>query len=601
MLKKKNTPFFVFIILTLLFSCENNELDNELEFNELRVNIETIINQGSLLRNITEKENDYLLEFESGIVKVAKALISEIEVNKKDWETSLIYHNGKKIIIPTIGDSINSFIVNTIINPSGYNPLSAQIVLNFPTLGKVKLVIHSKEKSLSEDIEYSFKSVEKVQSIPILGLYQNYNNKVSIIYTDKEGLTRGETVIEIPIGNVKHYYLPSRLNILKAIPDKMEPGMNLINSPGESNADTSIPYMVDTDGEIRWILDWSNSPILKNIGAHCGLHRLRNGNYVIGDVNNHLLAEVNILGEIVQKWDLASLGYTFHHEVSEAKNGNFLVAVSKNIAKIQNGKDSRIYDHIIELDPISGSVKKEWDLVNMLDSSRYDFPGSPLGQTQSNWLHNNALTTFGDDYLANGRYQGIFKFDLNGELKWIISAHKNWKEKYHKYLLQPLKKNGEPITDSKVISGEKNSDEFEWTWGGHSSLMMPNGNILVFDNGYGRNFDSNSTDENNLYSRIVEYEINENNKTIRQVWQYGKERGRECYAPAVSNVQYLSQTGNRLFSPGLGNTLSDGNSGARVIEINPETNQEVFELEISAPGSIVFHRALRISLYPDGL
>ncbi len=586
--------------MTLLYSCKKNDLDTDLVFNKLKITIDAIIEQGSLLRNVTEEEDDYLLEFESETVKVAKVLISEININKKDWKTSLTYRNDEKIYIPTIGDSINNFIVNTIINPSGYNPLSAEIVLNFPLLGKVKLIVHAKDNSLSKNIEYSFKSVQKAQTISVLGLYQNYSNKVTLIYTDKQGQKRGETVIKIPIEKVKLDYLPTRIKVIKALPDRMEPGMNLINSPGKSNADTSIPYMVDTDGEIRWILDWSNSPILKNIGAQCGLHRLRNGNYVIGDINNHLLAEVNVLGEIIQKWDLASLGYTFHHEVSEAKNGNFLVAVTKNSAKTQNGKDSRIYDHVIELDPSNGTIKKEWDLANMLDSSRYT-PTDLSGQTQSNWLHNNAISSFGDDYLGNGRFQGIFKYDVKGELKWVISAHKNWKEKYRKYLLKPLKKNGEPITDPEVISGEKNSDEFEWTWGGHRPLMMPNGNILVFDNGYGRNFKFEGVDDNNLYSRIVEYEVNENNKTIRQVWQYGKERGRECYASAVSNVQFLNETGNRLFSPGFGNTLSDGNSGARVIEINPETNQEVFELEISAPGAFVFHRALRISLYPDGL
>jgi len=32
--------------------------------------------------------------------------------------------------------------------------------------------------------------------------------------------------------------------------DRMEPGMNLVNSPGQDETDTSIPYMVDADGEI---------------------------------------------------------------------------------------------------------------------------------------------------------------------------------------------------------------------------------------------------------------------------------------------------------------------------------------------------------------
>ena len=44
--------------------------------------------------------------------------------------------------------------------------------------------------------------------------------------------------------------------MVKAQYDRMEPGMNLVNSPGQDETDTSIPYMIDADGEIRWILDW---------------------------------------------------------------------------------------------------------------------------------------------------------------------------------------------------------------------------------------------------------------------------------------------------------------------------------------------------------
>ena len=38
--------------------------------------------------------------------------------------------------------------------------------------------------------------------------------------------------------------------------------MNLVNSPGQDETDTSIPYMIDADGEIRWILDWEKSDCL---------------------------------------------------------------------------------------------------------------------------------------------------------------------------------------------------------------------------------------------------------------------------------------------------------------------------------------------------
>ena len=125
---------------------------------------------------------------------------------------------------------------------------------------------------------------------------------------------------------------------------------------------------------------------------------------------------------------------------------------------------------------------------------------------------------------------------------------------------------------------------------------MPNGHILVFDNGYGRNHKKTPFTDPGQYSRIVEYEVDETNKTVKQVWEYGKDRP-ECYAMAMSSVQYLPQTGHVLFCPGVGNKLSNGSYGGRVVEIDPQTNEVVCELEVGTS----FHRASRISLYPEGL
>ena len=61
-------------------------------------------------------------------------------------------------------------------------------------------------------------------------------------------------------------------------------------------------------------------------------------------------------------------------------------------------------------------------------------------------------------------------------------------------------------------------------------------------------------------------------------------------------------TDNRLFCPGQNNRLSDGTTGGRIIEIDPRTGEVVFELEVNTNTcASAFHRANRISLYPEGL
>lgn len=90
--------------------------------------------------------------------------------------------------------------------------------------------------------------------------------------------------------------------------------------------------------------------------------------------------------------------------------------------------------------------------------------------------------------------------------------------------------------------------------------------------------------------------MDEVNRTVRQVWQYGKERGAAYFTPARSGVQYLEQTGNRLICPGMSNVLSNGNRGARVTEVDPETQEVVFELELE---DAIYQRVYRMSLYPE--
>ena len=68
-------------------------------------------------------------------------------------------------------------------------------------------------------------------------------------------------------------------------------------------------------------------------------------------------------------------------------------------------------------------------------------------------------------------------------------------------------------------------------------MILPNGNLFVFDNGRKRNFSGDPlTADSSDYSRGVEYAINEVAMTVTQVWQYGKERGSAFYSPIISDV-----------------------------------------------------------------
>ena len=559
--------------------------------------IQAPMEEGELLKGVAWNEDVYVLSFETKQVNVPVGLVQQVEADSLRWRTVLTLTNGSSYIIPSIGTSIDGLIANVVLNPSGYNPLSANVTMNLPALGHMKVVVHSKPDSHTPDVEYLFHSIEKGQTVTILGLYPDYANQVELIYTDKQGKERGHSSLEIKTGSLTGIYLPRQFNVWKIDASQMELGMNLVNSPGESEADTSVPYMVDADGCIRWVLDWRNHPTLNHAGLQCGLHRLKNGNYVTGDANNHQLVEVDVLGNVVNTCDLKSFGFTYHHEVRETEEGKWIVAITNTQAKLANSNQSRILDHMAEFDPAIGELTKVWDFVQMLDSSRMvradqDIPGSDVyGQSKSNWLHNNGVDLFENgDMLCTARWMGTFRFTRSGSIKWVIAPHDRWKEPFKKYLLTPLDRNGNAITDQEVLNGKKVHPDFDWVWGVHCPVVLSNGHVMFFDNGYCRNYESQ---HDTYYSRAVEYEIDEKAMTIRQVWEFGKELGMPYYANAISGVQELKQTGNRLFCLGTG--------GPHIVEVNPKTQEIVFDLEVKSNSNMAFHRANRISLYPDNM
>ena len=565
-----------------------------------------LIQANHLLEEVISSDGIYVFQFGETNVTMDANDILAVDINREQWKTTLTLLNKSTIEIPTLGNSLTAFVDNIKVNPSGYNPLAATIRLNLPCYGAIRVGVIPKPGSKTPKQEHVYAySQQQTRFVNVLGLYADYTNQVELTLLNEEGKELVTSIVEVKTEVLEHRQLPT-VRVTKAIINKMEPGLNLISSPGQDENDTSIPYMVDADGEVRWILDWRTSSEMQYIGAQCGVHRMKNGNYILADWNHHRAIEVDVLGSTVHAWDLKAMGYSFHHEITQSWNGNFLIAVSRDGAVKIDGKTQRIFDFVIELNPESGNIMNEWDLGGMLDQERLCFldenqaSGGQGSQTSGNWLHNNGIAESGQDAIvATARWQGAFKFDRKGKVRWILAPHNDWGIAYQKFLLQPLDKNGQPITDIDVINGVKSHPDFEWSWGLHCPVVLPNGHILLFDNGYIRNFVSQMSSSEDLYSRVVEYEIDEDNMTVRQVWQYGKEQGRDYYAAAVSGVQYLPETDHRLFCPGMTNRFSDGRTGGRVVEINPQTGEVVFEMEVPVSCMTAFHRTTRISLYPE--
>lgn len=587
---------FLFLLIAFL-SCREDDPDN-LSFVAEKEKLEEVAGANDLFVRADRSDGMYTLHFEHSTIELPETMVSYLDINKTDWRSTIHFSDQSTLDLPTLGDTLTNVVKKVRLDPSGYCPLAVELQLSFPVGGRVRVIVKGKNGKQG-NMEHLFTQDGPNQVLHVFGLYPGYKNGLSIILTDKEGRERARTTQEITTQSLEYITLP-KIDVMTSVPKQMESGVTLVDYLGDNEFDTHRPFMIDAEGEIRWLYSLKKHPLIGNITAHVGLKRMKNGNFLFGDVKTGRIIEADMLGEVKKVWNIKELGYEFHHEVTEMPNGNILICVTAHDSRLKNGEPS-IQDVIIELDRETGKVITEWDLKQSLDESMYGTFCSAADAYPQNWVHNNAVlySEKDDCIIVCTRYQGLAKLDRNNRLKWLLSPHQGWIDKgFSGYLLDPLDASGNKIADEKLKMGEVNRDDFDWSWGAHCPVFMPNGNLMIFDNGYYRQYEDIDLYGMKGYSRAVEYQINESQMTIRQVWQYGKERGRGCYGVAVSSVQYLPETGNVLFCPGVGNRNVNG-IGGKVVEVRKDTKEVVYEAHLSTPAFLVFHRATRMPLYPD--
>ena len=471
------------------------------------------------------------------------------------------------------------------LNPSGYAPLSALLSVRTDRPVRVDLLVHGENGPFS-DVTHRFEEVGDSLNIPIHGLYANFNNTLDVSFFNSDGDSLGTQSYTLQTGELNPN-LPE-VTIETAQRERMAEGMTLVGYYGFSDAERPRrSFIFDSYGDIRWYLDFANHPDLNELAYGNGPELLANGNLFFGGTDTEFIYEIDLFGNVIDSWQLP--GYTFHHEVIELPNGNFVACVDKVGA-------STIEDYIIEIDRQSKEIVTTWDLNESLDNTR-----RTLIDDEKDWVHVNGIAYDESDetLVVSGRTQGLIKLTWDNEVVWIMGAHKGWGTTgsgtdLTQYLLQPLDAAGEIITDPAVLDGDSNHPEFEWNWYQHAPAVLPSGNIMLFDNGENRNYTGAE-----LYSRAVEYEIDAEAKTIQQTWQYGKELGGATYSRIVSDVDYLASQDHVLFSPGA--TSFGGEVYGKSVEIDHETMEVIFEATIKAeqtPASITLHRTERFTLYP---
>lgn len=456
------------------------------------------------------------------------------------------------------------YTIETTLNPNNISPLTATLQINTDKPCSVRV------KVLGDiPVEQSIKDVNTATTVSVLGLYPNQLNKVEVTL-DFDGGQQVD-VIEIQTEQLPNYF--PTVNVDKLEKEAMEPGMHALDIHfANFGKFRSAPIIFDDQGNIRWYLDLSFHGAMLS-----PFQKIKNGNILVA--GRRTIYEFDMMGKQMDKIQIDN-NYGIHHDVLELPNRDLLLCVGTRDAYIEiDGKtilsDS---DFMIHYDRKQSKVAKKWDLAKHLDVSRDDLNFFRGGD----WLHMNALEFDPRDstIIVSGRNQGLIKVSWDDKLKWIMSPKQHWGKSGRKgngyetkpYLLTAVNSQGLPYAKD-IQTGHKSAEDFDFPWGPHAPYLLPSGNIIVFDNGPFRNYNN----ENN-YSRAVEYEINEVDKTFKQVWQYGKNRGIELFSSIVSDVDFLPKTKNILMTSGF---VSPKNiHRAKIVEVSPENNEEVFEATV---------------------
>jgi arylsulfate sulfotransferase len=464
------------------------------------------------------------------------------------------------------------------LNPYEFCPLTAVVMFEIPAASEATITVLGKE--VEGNITHRFPAAKK-HILPIYGLYADYENTVEIV------LGNGEKA------SIKIQTEPLMAGVPLAT--KMETtkeylGDNLIFLTA---AMRSMPVGFDYKGDLRWYAS-------VNFAFDC--KRMPNGHILIGTERliqmpyfTTGIYEMAFSGKVFKEYQSPIGGY--HHDQFVMEDGNILMLTYDRYS-------GTVEDVCVLLDKETGKVLRKWDYKDVLPQ---DVAGSG-SQDAHDWFHNNAVWYDKKTHslTLSGRHQDAvinldYELDENGKCKlnWIIGDPEMWPEDMQKYFFKPV----------------GDLSKFDWQYEQHACVVLPDGDIMLFDNGHFRSKNPETRIPNHdNFSRGVRYRIDTEKMEIEQIWQYGKERGADFFSPYICNVEYYNEGHYMVHSGGIGYEDGKPCDGFAVMDavdpvkskehtytfnsITVELVDDEVKLELHVPANL--YRAEKLPLYYAG-
>lgn len=411
----------------------------------------------------------------------------------------------------------------TILNPFGNSPLTAVVL--FQTDGICAVSVTVEGDTDAADVTGSVKPA-RLHRVPVIGLYPDKENKVTLKLLDEAGQITDQTTIMI-----KTDPLPSSMKDLVKVEKNTAPSAyGLIEASG---FDTPHPFAFDTQGKVRWYLSDSY--------ASYGYFPLSNNHFIVMDKDvmtptsekphSQQLYEMDYMGRVDQIYMIENGA---HHEIIEKTPGGNLLVLTNSI-------DGHVEDMVQEIDRETGEIIKSLDMRQIFGDTYVDMV---------DWAHLNTVSynEETDSILISVRnlHSAIKVNWSTDELVWILGNPEFWKDTpFEEKVLQP---------EGDII----------WNYQQHSVYEIPEDldndpdtlQIMMYDNHWDKTRDVDFFD-NLKHSYVSLFIVNENDGTVSQLHTYEGIKSK-----ITSNFSFDYEAG-RVFSMGayLAEETEDGRNG----------------------------------------
>ncbi len=260
-----------------------------------------------------------------------------------------------------------------------------------------------------------------------------------------------------------------------------EPGWLLANlmiedvEEGEEHQERSLVVMLDAEGQVVWYDRQLDGHLLGGIDTSLvddGSGVLIGGELPAGARATEIDLRGDVLWDAFEQGELGVSG-TSHHVFCKVEGGHYLTL-------LYDFQAGHLADQVVELDE-SGEVVWSWSSTQLYDLL-------PEFGVQATW--GNALQfVAGDDavYYHSRTYSSWVKIRRSdGDVEWVFGR------------------------DFAIDPDYQGPYEAFFPTQAHSPVRLDDGNLLVFDN----------RRPEDACSRVVEYEIDEEARSARMVWEY---------------------------------------------------------------------------------